>query len=508
MEKQSSIQPYRGGVREESRHSARDFIRNLFRYKGSMAAAFFGVAGLIALLTFVLPETYESKAKVLVKLGRESLFASDPAVSAAGPENSGGTTTSIGFAVNSQMEILNNAYLAERVVDRIGAEPFLGDEPLDDDVDPMTARDQAVRAFMNNLEVHARVDSSVINVSYRAKDAQLAHRALATLLDEYIAHNVRVNATKTSPGFFKERVERARAELERKEDELKAFQRSNGLTVDAKAQQSGYEAAIADLEADLADARSEVASARARVRTLEDSLEGRTRVTELARTHGEENRTADTLKEQRIELLRRVSELQSLHPSDHRLVVSARKELELVEQALAKEADTRSVVTTGIDQTYETLAREYDMARADLEASTARAALLEAELAERREKLTQLIAESARMEQLQRDAEVLREEYLNYRENLHLAQVHQALDRNGISNLSIAQPATLPVKPVTPNKPLNLAAGIVLGLLAAAGLGFTLHLLDDSITTSENVEEHLEIPVLASITDGEFKQCI
>lgn len=509
MSQETSIQPFRGERSQASRPSTRDFVRSLFRYKWAMAGVFAFIAGSITVLTFVLPEIYESEAKVMVKLGRESLFGSDPAVSAAGSQNSGGASTSLAFQVNSQMELLNNAYLAERVVDRIGAAEFLGDaDPAESDAEALEQRDRAVRAFMSNLEVHARVDSSIINLAYRAQDPELAHAALDTLLDEYMVHNVKVQATKTSPEFFKKRVDGAQDRLEVKEAELKEFRETNGLTGDPDGQQNGYELAIAELKANIADAKSEQASARARMRTLEEALDGRTRMTVLTQTQGEENRTADALKEQRIELMRELTALESLHPSDHRLVVAARDELRLVEDALAREEESRSVVTTGVDQNYETLMREYDMAKADLESATARSALLENELAVRQADLTELIGDTSTLAQLQREVDLLREEYLDYRENLHLTEVNQALDEDGISNLSVAQPATAPVEPVSPIKALNIAAGIVLGLMAAVGLAFTMYLLDDSITTSENVEEHLEIPVLASITHGEFKKCI
>jgi len=59
-----------------------------------------------------------------------------------------------------------------------------------------------------------------------------------------------------------------------------------------------------------------------------------------------------------------------------------------------------------------------------------------------------------------------------------------------------AQPG---VRPVRPNKPLNIALGIIIGLVVGVGLAFFIEYLDTSVKTIDDVERALQAPVLGVI---------
>ncbi|SPF49830.1 Chain length determinant family protein (fragment) [Candidatus Desulfosporosinus infrequens] len=50
-----------------------------------------------------------------------------------------------------------------------------------------------------------------------------------------------------------------------------------------------------------------------------------------------------------------------------------------------------------------------------------------------------------------------------------------------------------------PNKKLNVMIAFVVGLMAAVGLVFLLEYLDNTVKTSSDIEQLLEIPVLGVI---------
>lgn len=54
-------------------------------------------------------------------------------------------------------------------------------------------------------------------------------------------------------------------------------------------------------------------------------------------------------------------------------------------------------------------------------------------------------------------------------------------------------------KPVSPNVPLNLGLGAVVGLIFGVGIAFFLEYLDTSVKSLEDVERYLQVPVLAVI---------
>jgi capsular exopolysaccharide synthesis family protein len=55
------------------------------------------------------------------------------------------------------------------------------------------------------------------------------------------------------------------------------------------------------------------------------------------------------------------------------------------------------------------------------------------------------------------------------------------------------------LRPVRPNKPLNIALGIVIGLVVGVGLAFFIEYLDTSVKTIDDVERSLQSPVLGVI---------
>jgi len=72
-----------------------------------------------------------------------------------------------------------------------------------------------------------------------------------------------------------------------------------------------------------------------------------------------------------------------------------------------------------------------------------------------------------------------------------------------VQNVQIVDKASTPANPspVKPNKKLNLAIALVLGLLVSVGLAFLLEYLDTRIKTEEDVQRYLELPVLGSIAE-------
>jgi capsular exopolysaccharide synthesis family protein len=76
-------------------------------------------------------------------------------------------------------------------------------------------------------------------------------------------------------------------------------------------------------------------------------------------------------------------------------------------------------------------------------------------------------------------------------------------------NVEMAMPKTTMVeiidkaqpgdRPVRPNKPLNIALGIIIGLVVGIGLAFFIEYLDTSVKTIDDVERTLQAPVLGVI---------
>ena len=121
------------------------------------------------------------------------------------------------------------------------------------------------------------------------------------------------------------------------------------------------------------------------------------------------------------------------------------------------------------------------------------------QLAEAREGLRTLNDSEIRITRLAREIDIEEANYQKYVDSREQARIDHALEAGNISNISVVQSATVPIKPIRPRKLLNLALGLFLGILGAVGLVFVCEYLDHSIKTPEEAEMRLQLPTLASI---------
>jgi succinoglycan biosynthesis transport protein ExoP len=103
--------------------------------------------------------------------------------------------------------------------------------------------------------------------------------------------------------------------------------------------------------------------------------------------------------------------------------------------------------------------------------------------------------------QLERKVQLLDGKYGMHVEKLEQARVNDALGREQICNVKVAQAATLVGKPDSPKKPLLAALGLLVATCGAIGLAFLSESMDQTLRTTDQVESQLGLPVLLSIPE-------
>lgn len=497
---QRKLRPASSG---DSGTSLRDILTVLFRYKWEIIT-FFSITVITAtVMTYLAPEIFASNAKILIRMGRESV-AMDPTV--VGPTFN--VQQSRESEVNSELAVLSSQYLVEEVVDQFGPDRFLNRpdaEPLTDDV-RKKLRVKAINLMSRNLTVEVEKNSHIITLSLELQDPQLAREALDSLIGFYMARHIEVHRTQASPEFFEQQAARLLHDLAQKEAQLEEF-RSTYSIASVADQKAMLIEQINELQKEVDNARGAINSSQSKVASLDKAIQGRSQAVELERTTGISNSAADEIKKKLFDLKLMEKDLSARYPDDFRGLIDVRDRIKLAESELAKEDKTRTQVRIGLDSNYRSLLLELEKEQAEMTAAKARWQTLASELAVRKQELSTLAEQEMTVTRLQRDIEILDKEYKEYRDNLQRARISTALDVDNVSNVSIVQPATLPTRPVAPNKKLNIFLGLVLGLSGGIGLAFFLEFINDSLKTADEVERRLGLPVLASVSRKEFETC-
>jgi capsular exopolysaccharide synthesis family protein len=94
------------------------------------------------------------------------------------------------------------------------------------------------------------------------------------------------------------------------------------------------------------------------------------------------------------------------------------------------------------------------------------------------------------LEQLQRFRQIL---------DMKIASEKIDVDLPKTMMVEVVDKAMPGLRPVRPNKPLNIALGIIIGLVVGVGLAFFIEYLDTSVKTIDDVERSLQCPVLGVI---------
>jgi capsular exopolysaccharide synthesis family protein len=506
--------------------SLRNLYYVLFRHKWKMTVFFLAVIFTVTVVTFMSDEIYRSKAKLLVRIGRESVTLDPTAATGKLIQ----VTDYRQNQINSELEILRSQELLEKVVDSIGYEAFLrsSDAKISNEagvsetikrirqgvgtavnsawgllerlglVRSLSSRDKVVLGVINNLGIGSMKDSSIITLSCDAKSPQLAQQIVARLIELYLEKHIAVHQTPGSYQFFVQQSDHLRDKLKESEDELRNLKNETGIS-SLEDQRRVVLNHIGALEQEISSADAGFASSKAKVEALQKALNIVPEVMVTQETTGYPNYAADTMREEIFKLQLEELKMLTNFTEESRMAEAVHQEVVEAQSLLDMEEPVRTQVTRGLSTAHEQLKLALLTEEANLSSLEAKVEAQKNELKYVRAELRTLNDAEVRIANLMREISTREANYSRYSENLEQARIDKAMESERISNISVVQPATLPIKAVRPNKLLNLALGLFVGILGSVILAIFSEHLDHSIKTPEEAEERLQLPTLTSI---------
>ncbi len=510
--------------------SLRDFFYILFRHKWKAILFFIVVMATVAVGTLRASNIYQSEAKLMVRIGRESVTL-DPTAAM-------GQVISVGQSreseINSELAILRSRELAEKVVDALGPDAFLKKSlennqnqkaaphgyfddfrkklrqiaaPVGKYLDgiqispPLADRERALIQFTKGLTIESPKNSNILAITYESESPKLARTAVNKLIDFFMDKHISTHRTPGSYEFFEKEASELRAQLAKVEEELRNLKNKSGVA-SLDEQRRVILTRLGTLQRDLEETEAALTVSGAKAQALRHDLGtiAPTMVTQKQETVGDLNYGASLMRARLYELHLKEQELLSKYKETSIPVQEIRRQITEAQALLSKEEPARSrQVTEGVNLNHQQIQLALLTEMAAQSSLQAKLKTLKGQLGEAKQDLKHLNDTETRMVSLQRELSLKETKYRKYYESLEQSRIDQALEMKKISNISIVQPATVLMEPVRPRKGLNLILGFILGLLGGVGLAFFSEYLDHSLKTPQDVEEKLQLPLLASI---------
>ncbi len=482
----------------------RDFMAVFFRHWVLIVSAFLAILLGVTVVTWMLPKTYETQLKILVKRERP-----DPIVTTEASSQPIPIRDVTQEDLNSEVELLKSRDLLENVVlscglHKLQGQSFLGrlanalssrsPEPTDQDL----SIPRAVRDLEKSLEVELVSKSKLIEVRYQSHDPHLAAKVLDSLSALYLEKHLAVHRPAGALDFFQEQADEYRKGLQAAEKRLAEFSRRKGV-VSIDIQRDIALRKQSDFDVQFRESRAAEAALEQRIKSLETQAASTPqRVVTQVRTSDNAALLQD-LKSTLLTLELKRTELLTKFEPGYRAVQEVEQQIAQARAALAQ-AEKNSIrdETTDLDRTRQWLDEELARARAELVTQRARSAELAKSVEAYGESASQIGTKEIEHQDLVRAAKTAEANYLMYLRKQEEARISDALDRQRIVNVAIAEAPTVPALPSSPRWGLNLVLGFVLAVLISLGLAFAADYMDPSFRTPDEVEGYLGLPVLAA----------
>jgi len=476
--------------------SLRDGAAAIFRRRALILFTFLAVVTGTILVTLLLPNRYDSRMKILVKNQRV-----DVAITAEATNGLNAPTVDNEVSenqINSEIELLTSKDLLMQVVNETGLAKSETD--LFGRSAPEAVRvEGAINRLTKDLSITPVRKANIITVSYSSNSPQLSAAVLKKLGDLYLEKHLKLNHPAGASDFFKEKADEYEAQLKQSEQQLTDFQQSNNLVVLSQQKELTLQK-TAEAKAKMLEADAGLSEATNRIARVEQQLAAIPKRVITQSRQLPNQYSAERLNTMMVELQNRRTQLLTKYRPDDRLVREVDEQIRTTRDALARAEQKTSVEeATDLNPLRQTLETELSRGRLDQAGAKARRDTLAGQLQQYDASLRKLEGDTAKHDDLQREKKEAADNYQLYAKKREEARIADELDRQKITNVSIAEAATVAQIPSSPNRPVNLILGIVLAGVLSLGSVFSAEMLSDTVHTPRQLEALTGAVVLATV---------
>jgi capsular exopolysaccharide synthesis family protein len=480
-------------LQEESKESIiRHYWRIFFRRRWVILTAVLGCLAVALIVSMLTQREYTATTRV--QIAREAAKVVD--MQGVDDDERGGVDLEF---YQTQYALLKSRSLSEAVVRSLGLADnyeFLARYDRGD-VDEMKAMPQAERFaratdIVNDSTIISPVRlSSIVDISAQESDPIMAATLANAIAEKFIETNLsrRFEATAYARQFLQNRLNSVRQKLEESERKATEYARREGLIKIVSSTPSGEVSNEQSLvSADLAQLSSQLALARAAREKAEADYQANSGGNAAASSLS--NVAVNQLRGQRAELAGELRKLQSDFGPDYPKVAAISAQIRELDKQIAKE---ERMVTSSVAHD---LRDRYRQALATEQGLQARVDALKGNLLDQQQR-------SIQFNIIQRDVDTNRALYDALLQRFKEVGVAGGV---GTNNVSIVDRALTPERPSSPNLPLNLALGLLIGLALGAGAAIILEQLAEAVILPADFQRKLGLPLLGAVPAGKQEE--
>ena len=475
------------------------------------------VAGTYLTLSF-LTEQYDTKASVIVKIGRENL---DP------PSTARNNVFSTGVRhedVMSEIELIKSPALIEGVVRELGPETFKDHRVAPSGLFAKTKyyikvalrfgknqyknllyalslkkrlgdEEAAVVELGGDLTATWQKDTDVIEIALRMPDPALSQRILNQLLNDYFVLRVEVRRGAGVDEFMLSESNKVKSQLAEAEAAEDTWKRSHDLS-SVKDQRPLYLQQIRDLSAEHDQTLRDIQTAMRQLSSLTALLKS----TPDDRKQSQQevpNPVIETYRQRLTVLQSERAELLSKYNENSTVIANKNDEIERLKTLVRNEQSTQTSAVTfvanPVRQDLEKRQHEEEIAISGL---GARSQAQVSQLNSLKLRMSSFDLADDHLRDLERNRELLETQYMSLAKRKGDADITGALDTNHISNVSLISPPWTDPEPAYPRKMLLMYVALGVGLVLGLGFALMLQYLNDDVRDVKDVQRLLGVPCL------------
>ncbi|GMM70451.1 exopolysaccharide regulatory tyrosine autokinase VpsO [Alteromonas gracilis] len=331
-------------------------------------------------------------------------------------------------------------------------------------------REKLISIFLENLTISPVPNTQVVKISYTSESPALAAEISNTVADVYIENylEAKFEMTSKATSWLNESLAGLRDKLERSEQKLAEFyEREQLVNLDGVVGLASEE--LQGLSEQLLEAENRLKQTQ----IIYNQVQGfNGDPAELADMPAVQNHpSVQNVKKAELEALSNVSELSEVYGPKHQKMISAKAELASVKQTLINQV--RSLIS-GINSEYRQAESQVNSLRISVERA--------------KEEFRKLTTLESKRKILQREVETNQQLYDSFFTRL---QETNEVDGFETANARVLDIATIPSKPIKPNKSLILVATFIVSIGFGMFVAIVLDFLNSGIRSVGDVERKL-----------------